>query len=239
MDTLSIIIASLVHDLGHPGFTNNYQINSFSDLAITYNDKSILENYHISETFKIIKNEESNIFANFSNDSFKLMRKRIIESIFATDMIYHAKINSTIKNQLETKEISKGKNIELLIDPKSNTLFDDQQNVINFIVHTADLSHNSKEFEISKKWTYLLMEEFWNQGDTEKKANLPISMFCDRTTAEIPKSQIGFIKAIIIPSFDILVDLFPPLVYLKAQVETNLQGWAEIIEEESKQREEK
>lgn len=232
MDIFSIIVASLVHDLGHPGLTNNYQINSFSDLAVTYNDKSILENYHISETFKIIKNEDSNIFSNFNNENFKLIRKRIIESIFATDMIYHAKINSTIKNLIETKEISKGNKIDTLIDVTSKTLFDDQQNVINFIVHTADLSHNSKEFEISKKWTYLLMDEFWNQGDTEKKLNLPISMFCDRTTADVPKSQIGFIKGIIIPSFDIMIDLFPSLIYLKLQVEINLRGWIELIEKE-------
>jgi hypothetical protein len=40
LDLLGILIASLGHDLGHPGFTNPFQINSSSELALTYNDYS-------------------------------------------------------------------------------------------------------------------------------------------------------------------------------------------------------
>ena len=48
LDLLSILIASLGHDIGHPGLTNNFQINSLSEMALTYNDISCLENYHAS-----------------------------------------------------------------------------------------------------------------------------------------------------------------------------------------------
>ena len=48
IDILSIIIAALGHDLGHPGLTNMFHMNDSTDIAITYNDISILENFHAS-----------------------------------------------------------------------------------------------------------------------------------------------------------------------------------------------
>jgi hypothetical protein len=36
-----------------------------------YNDRAVLENYHISASFRMMKSEESNILANFSREEFK------------------------------------------------------------------------------------------------------------------------------------------------------------------------
>lgn len=230
LDIASIIIAALVHDLGHPGYTNMFQINSLSDCALTYNDISVLENYHISETFKLMYlNKDNDIFQNLNKEMFKIIRRRIIEAILATDMTLHAKINSTVKNKVQLKNIIKGENNNKLIETESKTFFDDQQEMINFLVHTADLSHNSKKFELSYKWTYLLMDEFWRQGDLEKQRNLPVSFLCDRNTSDVPKSQIGFIRGIIIPTFDILIDIWPSLNFYKENVNKNLDEWAKII----------
>ena len=62
LDLLSIIIAGLGHDIGHPGLTNTYHINGSTDMAITYNNISVLENFHASTLFKTIRKTESNIF---------------------------------------------------------------------------------------------------------------------------------------------------------------------------------
>ena len=48
LDLLSILIAALGHDIGHPGLTNNFQINASTEMALTYNDISCLENFHVS-----------------------------------------------------------------------------------------------------------------------------------------------------------------------------------------------
>ena len=64
IDILSIIIAGLGHDLGHPGLTNMYHMNDSTDIAITYNDISILENFHASLLFKNLRKIENNIFEN-------------------------------------------------------------------------------------------------------------------------------------------------------------------------------
>ena len=58
------------------------------------------------------------------------------------------------------------------------------------------------------KWVELLSEEFWLQGDKEKSMKLPVSFLCDRENYNVPKSQVGFIKEFIIPTFDCLVNVF-------------------------------
>jgi hypothetical protein len=37
------------------------------------------------------------------------------------------------------------------------------------MIHGADLAHNTKLFDVSKKLVELLCEEFWRQGDLEKE----------------------------------------------------------------------
>ena len=46
VEKLSIMIGAMAHDLDHPGYNNAYQMNALTDLAITYNDASPLENHH-------------------------------------------------------------------------------------------------------------------------------------------------------------------------------------------------
>jgi cAMP-specific phosphodiesterase 4 len=49
-----------VHDLGHPGRNNAFQVATESELALLYNDKSVLEMMHISKAFQLLK-EPGNI----------------------------------------------------------------------------------------------------------------------------------------------------------------------------------
>jgi hypothetical protein len=90
MDITSFLIASLVHDFKHFGVNNMFLINSQSKLAIRYNDKSVLESYHIAETFKVCQKEDANIFKDLTVDEHKVMRKRMIDCVIATDMSLHS-----------------------------------------------------------------------------------------------------------------------------------------------------
>ena len=58
-----MLIAMVVHDLDHPGRTNHFLSNSQHELALLYNDKSILENHHVATAFKeTTRSSASNIF---------------------------------------------------------------------------------------------------------------------------------------------------------------------------------
>lgn len=48
LEMFSILIAGFAHDVGHNGYTNTFHINTSSDLAVRYNDISVLESYHSS-----------------------------------------------------------------------------------------------------------------------------------------------------------------------------------------------
>ena len=120
---------------------------------------------------------------------------------------------------------------EMLINPSSKTFFDDQQEIINLLIHGADISHNTKPFKMSEKWTEFLTEEFHFQGDKEKSLGLPISFLCDRTTSNVPKSQIGFINFVITPTFKVLTEAFPSLTYLVNNAKDNLAQWEKMLKE--------
>jgi calcium/calmodulin-dependent 3',5'-cyclic nucleotide phosphodiesterase len=225
LDVFSLYTSAIVHDFKHPGYTNAFHINNITDLALLYNDKSVLENMHISEAFKVLVRPDCNFIENFSITEFKEFRKRVIECILATDMSHHSMVISRMKTKAQSLEIIKGVGVEKLINHDSKTFFEDTQELLNLLIHLGDLSHNSKEFEISKIWTDLLYEEFFRQGDHEISLNAPISMFCNRKTTNIPNSQVSFIKGIIIPSFDVLVNFFPILSYTLDNLEENLEKW--------------
>ena len=70
LDLLGMILSSIGHDLGHPGLNNGYHINASTELGITYNDISCLENFHSAFLFKIIRKEENNIIEKFSTHNY-------------------------------------------------------------------------------------------------------------------------------------------------------------------------
>ena len=240
IDILSLLVAGLCHDVGHEGYNNDYQIKMSTDLSITYNDKSILENFHISLTFKILKKDNCNIFNFLSKNEYSYVRKRMIELVLSTDMSFHSRIIALMKNRVENNNIKEGKNCEKIINKEKNdNIFNEQQEVLNYLIHIGDLSHSSKKFDITYKWSYLLSEEFWRQGDEEKEKGFSINFLFERSNTDVPRNQVGFMKGIIIPSFEILVDFLPELNYYWDNVNKNLNQWIELADKNQLEREKK
>lgn len=66
LDILAALTAAIIHDYEHPGVSNFFEQQSKSKRALLYNDKSILENYHLTITFTLLLEKEYNIFENLS-----------------------------------------------------------------------------------------------------------------------------------------------------------------------------
>ena len=228
LDLLGLMISAMGHDLGHPGTNNAYHINASTELGITYNDKSCLENFHSSYLFRILRKDENNILEKFSVQNYKTIRKRMISQILATDMVYHSEIVSLIRAKIRAV---KDQERFLFLSGNDKTKFDEQQLLLNYLIHMADLCHNCKDFSISIVWIKLLSEEFWMQGDKEKEQGLPVSFLCDRNNVDIPSSQIGFIRGFILSSFDCLVDMFPSLQFTIDNAEKNIKQWTKYQSE--------
>ena len=213
LDIFAMLIGALCHDYKHPGTNNLFHINTQSKYAIRYNDTSVLEMYHLAQTFKELQHNELNIFVNFSPEEYRICRRRMIDSILSTDMANHVKVMTTMKTKAESYNIKKGKNFEKIFQESEDNslvkLFDTQQNMLNLIIHSADISNPGKPDKISGEWTKRVYDEFFIQGDMEKKLNLTVSNFCDRNTTNINKAMIGFINFVVGPTIDTLTNLVP------------------------------
>ena len=116
-----------------------------------------------------------------------------------------------------------------LLSGDERTRSDEQQSLLDFMIHLADLAHNTRLFNISIKWVELLSEEFWRQGDLEKEHNLPISFLCDRENTNVPQSQKGFISGFILSTFEVLGNIFPPLRFTYENANNNLKEWQKLF----------
>ncbi|KAM9036667.1 dual specificity calcium/calmodulin-dependent 3',5'-cyclic nucleotide phosphodiesterase 1A isoform 2-T2 [Sarcophilus harrisii] len=188
LEILAMVFAAAIHDYEHTGTTNNFHIQTRSDVAILYNDRSVLENHHVSAVYRLMQEDEMNILANLSKDDWRDLRNLVIEMVLSTDMSGHFQQIKTIRSTLQQPEgIDKAKAMSL-------------------ILHAADISHPAKTWELHHRWTMALMEEFFRQGDKEAELGLPFSPLCDRKSTLVAQSQIGFIDFIVEPTFSLLMD---------------------------------
>ena len=238
LDLISLFISAAVHDLGHPGLTNNFLINNKDDKAIRYNDQSVLENFHVSEAFHIIfRKNGCNIFESMSNDDYKFCRKRIIQCVLATDMTLHNREFQFLKTKIQTFQIKKGENVEKIMenqDPVTN--FNTKQEFLNILIHSADISNPTKPLDIYKQWAQRCVDEFFRQGDMEKKLGLPVSFGCDRNLVTLPQSQLGFIDAIVLPLFSVVNEFFPGINFTLENLKINEEYYKGIKEKNDKKK---
>ena len=67
----------------------------------------------------------------------------------------------------------------------------DKTRTLCLLLHSADVSHPSKAWEVHHQWTSRCIEEFFVQGDREAEMGLEFSPLCDRNNTMVPQSQIG------------------------------------------------
>ncbi|XP_029790156.1 calcium/calmodulin-dependent 3',5'-cyclic nucleotide phosphodiesterase 1A isoform X1 [Suricata suricatta] len=210
LEILAMVFAAAIHDYEHTGTTNNFHIQTRSDVALLYNDRSVLENHHVSAAYRLMQEEEMNVLINLSKDDWRDLRNLVIEMVLSTDMSGHFQQIKNIRNSLQQPEgIDKAKTMSL-------------------ILHAADISHPAKSWQLHHRWTMALMEEFFLQGDKEAELGLPFSPLCDRKSTMVAQSQIGFIDFIVEPTFSLLTDstekIITPLIEEASKAETASYG---------------
>jgi len=241
LDHFMALMAAAVHDVGHPGTNNLFHMKSMSPLAVRYNDRSILENYHASLAFETMQRKDScnwvvllsrEFSADKGDSSVDLqqyVRKGLIGMVLATDMANHAKQVHQLKEYLpalaDQKDSGGNKQEEL----------EKKMALLEIVLHAVDISNPCKPREIMLTWTQRLSEECWAQGDLEQKLGLPMSPLCDRSAGlnTIPKGQIGFINFVIQPLYTTLVDLLPEAAEATEQMLSNKAFWQEKEKEKA------
>ena len=215
IDICSLILSCMCHDFKHFGLNNNFLKLTKHKLAIRYNDISILENMHISETFKLINsNPDCNIFFDVDKTTYEKMRKKMISCVLSTDMFYHSNHTQFMKDLIAKKDIKQ----------------EDNQQYMNLLIHAADISNPTKPFNIYLKWAKLVLEEFCQQGDKEKALGLVCT--CDRKKVKLNTNQIGFIDYIVEDFVSSFVKIFPSLKFLHDNLVDNRAKFVNYKEDE-------
>lgn len=80
----------------------------------------------------------------------------MIDMVLSTDMSKHMSLLADLKTMVETKKVA-GSGV-LLLDN-----YTDRIQVLENLVHCADLSNPTKPLSLYRRWVDLLMEEFFQQ----------------------------------------------------------------------------
>jgi len=148
-------------------------------------------------------------------------------------MSFHTKQYTYLKVKRESNQRKSGDNVDKIFDNLNDTqLFQTQQDFLNILLHTADISNPTKPWQIYQVWVEKVMEEFWNQGDKEKELKLPVSFLCDRKTVNVNKAQLGFIDGIVMPLLSTVCDYFPGLNFLMINCKQNKEIFQKLKEQE-------
>ena len=81
-----------------------------------------------------------------------------------------------------------------------------------------------------KEWTYLLYDEFFDQGDRESASSLPISFLCNRATTNIPKMQPGFMNGVVMPLWTTISEIMPEMTQFVEAAKENVRLWEKYEE---------
>jgi hypothetical protein len=200
-EILSLLLASIIHDVDHPGNSNKFEIKSSSHRALTYNDSSPLENHHLAVAWRALHQDQFNLLSGLSTEQYESVRSVVIELVLATDLKEHFKLVSTLKNA--HRGIGQGATEEG--DGKLDSIV-----MMKTILKMADIGHSTKRQELHMRWSAGITEEFFSQGDAELKRGLELSPFCDRRAPNVATSQIGFFDFIALPLYTAACPFFLP-----------------------------
>lgn len=228
----ALLIAALAHDIAHPGKTTQFLVETRHELALRYNDTSPLESMHCATLFEICRDHTKDIFGKFQTDMYKKARKVCISAIINTDNALHFEMVQKISQvyastqaicdaQAETPQDFSDKYREEVLE--KNTVLWQQ-----LLLHFADVSNPLKPWEIGKAFATRVQDEFFKQGDEEKRIGIPVGMLNDREKVSRSGTEHGFINFLVAPLTFAAVGNFPPLHHLAVQMATNLQEWKDL-----------
>lgn len=68
---------------------------------------------------------------------------------------------------------------------------EDRHFILQIALKCADISNPTRPWDISHKWSLKVCDEFFRQGEFERKLNLPVTSICDQQSTSVAKIQSG------------------------------------------------
>jgi len=236
-DILVLLVGSLAHDVAHPGVNNAFVVNTGNPVAITYNDKSPLENMHASVFFETLRRPGMNYMANASAKDYQSFREKVIDCILATDMGRHFELVDRFTARVSTMDddpFDKMTKMDTEAASKegARSSRDDRRMLLTGFMHMADLGHTCRPWDIHRILVKDLEEEFFSQGDQERELGVPVMPLMDRTKDSMAVGQGFFLDKLVTPMLE------PCCLFLSDELSRCLQDniaennrrWADLVQ---------
>ncbi len=176
-----LLVVALVHDVEHPGHDNQWEIKTQSPLAVKYRNVSVIENHSLAVTKEVLQNPGTNIFQGLAGNENGEIPAMLDDLVLCTDFSWHKVFLDELTEGVSRKKIEFKDKAVLSLACRT-------------LIKAADISNTAKPFRQAKAWGLRVMQEFWAQGEMEKKLNLPVGPLNDPEKSEFHSAQAEFIK---------------------------------------------
>lgn len=207
-DTLVLLVGALGHDLGHPGVTNSFLVQCGAPLASAYEERSVLESYHLAMLVVILNNIWPSLVE--SERSQRLLH----DVILSTDMAVHFEY---MKKASECQ--------------KENTPQDEYRRLVAcMMLKCADVSNVARDLEISREWASMLVDEFDDLGKLEVELGMRKHTELSVSNREevLNRGQKVFIETYALPLFCTMSKMVPELEFTIKQIRKNEKVWLQL-----------
>ncbi|XP_060947734.1 cAMP-specific 3',5'-cyclic phosphodiesterase 7B-like [Limanda limanda] len=181
------LVAAAAHDVDHPGVNQPFLIKTRHHLASLYQNTSVLESHHWRSTVGMLR--ESGLLSHLPADMSLDMEQQLGSLILATDISRQNEFLSTFREHLDNQDLD--------LQLESHRHF-----MLQIALKCADICNPCRVWELSKQWSERVCEEFYRQGDLERKFDLEISPLCNQQVDSVAAIQTGFISYIVEPLFE-------------------------------------
>lgn len=96
-DKATVLISAVIHIVGHTGKSNRFLSMTDHPHALNYNDINVSQMHAVSAALEVTMSVSSiNIFKNLDPKEFRALKKDIVDSVLATNLVHNSKCNDVI-----------------------------------------------------------------------------------------------------------------------------------------------
>ena len=220
-ESLILLLSALMHDIGHPGNNNDYEVKIKSKLAEIYDNESVLENYSIERGIEILNSHGKEFLTSNFGTKYHSVFNSLTEAILFTDMSRHGDLTSKLKTFIAERAGNSPAPMDAM----------ERQFVINVLLHAADISNPALyDFQTTRDWGIRIREEFTLQVMKETTNGLTVNPMMTNLDGDeaLANFQIGF-GNFISTFFKDIGDLLPQLKFLNENITINSERWAASV----------
>ena len=154
LECFALLVASLCHDLEHPGNDNHFEKATDSESARMYED-SFLERHHCAVALSLL--DSTLLLGGLSDSDAAKFRETVTGAIMLTDMSQHFQLVDKLTSS----------------DFPHFVADDERATFAGVILHSADIGAQTLRLDQAQKWGERAMDEFMKQAENEKLLGVP------------------------------------------------------------------